>query len=66
MAKEKNLENSMKALDQVMEALEKEEISLEESFQLYQQGMKLLKDCNDAIDRVEKKIVILNECKESL
>ncbi|MEG1992516.1 MAG: exodeoxyribonuclease VII small subunit, partial [Acetivibrio sp.] len=57
MAKEKNLENSMKALDQVMEALEKEEISLEESFQLYQQGMKLLKDCNDAIDRVEKKIV---------
>lgn len=61
MAKEKNLEASMEALDQVLQELEKEEISLEQSFQLYQQGMKLLKECNDSIDKVEKKMIVLNE-----
>lgn len=61
MAKEKNLEASMEALEKVLEELEKEDISLENSFKLYQQGMKLLKECNDSIDKVEKKMIVLNE-----
>lgn len=65
MAKEKNLEASMEALDKVIGELEKEEVSLEESFKLYQEGMKLLKVCSDAIDKVEKKIIVLdNNSKE--
>ena len=41
--------------------MEKEEISLEDSFQLYHKGMDLLKQCNDKIDKVEKKMLILDE-----
>lgn len=62
MAKEtKSLEASFDELDQIISELEKEDISLEESFKLYNDGMKLLKVCNDGIDKVEKKIIILNE-----
>ena len=61
MAKQSNLETSMEALDQILEELEKEDISLEKSFTLYQDGMKLLKECNDSIDKVEKKMIVLNE-----
>ena len=41
--------------------LETEEITLEESFQEYSRGMQLLKHCNNAIDRVEKKVLQINE-----
>ncbi|MDK2808296.1 MAG: exodeoxyribonuclease small subunit [Clostridiales bacterium] len=61
MAKAKDLESSMQALEQVLMELEKEEISLEESFLLYQQGMKLIKTCNDSIDKVEKQLILLNQ-----
>lgn len=54
------LESSMEALEKVMEQLEREEVTLEESFRLYKDGMKLLKECNAAIDKVEKKIIVLN------
>lgn len=60
MAKEKSLEASMEALEEVIAKLEEEDTSLEDSFKLYQSGMKLLKECNNAIDRVEKKLIVLN------
>ena len=41
--KEIKLEESFDKLNQIMEALEKPDISLEDSFTLYQEGMKLLK-----------------------
>lgn len=61
MAKAKTLEESMAELEAVMNELEREDITLEESFSLYNTGMKLLKNCNDAIDKVEKKLIVLNE-----
>ena len=48
-----------------MAALEQEDISLEESFQLYKSGMELLKKCNQSIDMVEKKVLVLNENGET-
>ena len=35
----------------------KTDLPLEEAFKLYQEGVKLLKYCNGAIDKVEKKII---------
>lgn len=62
MAKaEKNLEESMVDLNSIIEKLEEEDLSLEESFRLYNEGMKLLKKCNDSIDKVEKKLIVLSE-----
>ena len=48
-------------IEEVIAHLETEEITLEESFQEYSRGMQLLKHCNNAIDRVEKKVLQINE-----
>lgn len=56
-----NLETAFEELDKIIEELEEEEITLEESFKLYQEGMKLLKYCNNSIDKVEKQLIILGE-----
>lgn len=39
--------------------MDREDISLEESFKLYNQGIKLCKTCNDKIDKVEKQLEII-------
>ncbi|ABX42874.1 Exonuclease VII small subunit [Lachnoclostridium phytofermentans ISDg] len=59
--KSKGLEKSLEQLNDILSNLEKEDISLEESFVLYQEGMKLLKQCNESIDKVEKQLMILEE-----
>jgi exodeoxyribonuclease VII small subunit len=59
--KEIKLEEAFDKLNQIVESLEKSDISLEDSFTLYQEGMKLLKTCNDSIDKVEKELIILSE-----
>lgn len=52
-------------LDTVIESMEKEDVSLEETFELYHKGMDMLKICNDKIDKVEKKMLLLdNEGEE--
>lgn len=62
MAKQgKTLEASFEELNEIISKLENNEITLEESFQLYNDGVKLLKYCNDSIDKIEKKIIVLNE-----
>lgn len=63
--RKKTLEQSFESLDEIIEQLEQEEISLEESFKLYNTGMKLLKECNDSIDKVEKKLIVLNESMDA-
>lgn len=57
---ERTLQEMLKTLDEQIRALESEDISLEDSFLVYEEGMKLVKECNDKIDRVEKKVLELN------
>lgn len=62
MEKEKkSLEDSFLEMNDIINKLEKEDITLEESFRLYQEGVKLLKSCNEAIDHVEKQLIVLEE-----
>jgi len=58
---ELSLEQSLAQLEQVMEELGSPELTLEESFAKYKQGMDLLLKCNQAIDKVEKELMILEE-----
>lgn len=61
MAEERmTLEEAFAQLEQVTKTLEDESISLEESFAVYQKGMQLLQYCNESIDKVEKKVLVLN------
>ncbi|HEX3077532.1 MAG TPA: exodeoxyribonuclease VII small subunit [Lachnospiraceae bacterium] len=57
----KTLEASLEELDMIIKQLEDSSISLDDSFKLYNEGMKLLKSCNDSIDKVEKKLIVLSE-----
>ena len=58
---DKSLELVFGQLDEVVKQLVEKDVSLEDSFRLYRQGMELLKVCNDKIDLIEKKMLILDE-----
>ncbi len=59
--KELTFEEMMDSLDICVKDLESDEISLEDSFHIYEKGMRLIKECNEKIDRVEKKVLMLDE-----
>lgn len=62
---ERSLEENFALLEEMIDRLEQEDISLEEAFQTYSSGMAVLKTCNEQIDRVEKKVLKLNERGEN-
>ena len=59
--KKETLEDKLKALKETVSSLEKEDVSLEEAFTLYEKGVKLVKECEVEIDLVEKKVLALGE-----
>ena len=63
MAKTK-IEDKFEQIQSIIETLEQPETPLGESLKLYTQGVKLLKDCNDELDKVEKQLIILDEEEE--
>ena len=40
--------------------MEDPDISLEEAFAAYEQGMKMIRACNRRIDQVEQKMLVMN------
>lgn len=63
--KKTSLEDNFKKLEEMIEKMEDDELPLEESFKLYSEGMTILKNCNEEIDRVEKKVLCLNDKGET-
>ena len=65
MAKKKeeslSLEEALVKLEETVERLQQEGVTLEESFRLYKQGMDYVKICSKTIDQVEKKVLMLNQ-----
>ena len=57
----KSLDEMMDALGQLIEKMESGEESLEDTFAMYEEGLKLVKECNLTIDRVEKDVLKLEE-----
>ncbi|MCI5821841.1 MAG: exodeoxyribonuclease VII small subunit [Lachnospiraceae bacterium] len=55
------MEESFQEMEHILGQLESKEVTLEESFQLYKQGMEYLKHCNDLIDQVEKQVKMLSD-----
>lgn len=58
---QRSLEENFSELEELIEQLEAEDISLEDAFTAYSKGMNVLKQCNEQIDRVEKQVMKLNE-----
>ncbi len=56
---EKTFENSMAELEEVVAKLESGDITLDESLQLFEQGIKLANSCQKKLDEAEKRVKIL-------
>lgn len=56
-----SLEEAFAQIEEVIDRLEAEDITLEESFAQYNRGMALLAHCNETIDQVEKKVLKIGE-----
>lgn len=54
------IEETFDALDEVMDKLSDDSVSLEDSFELYKDGMKMLEHCRKIIDDVEKRVITLS------
>lgn len=55
----KSFEENVRELEKTVQALEKGELSLEDSIKAFEQGIALSKECNDILDNAEKRINIL-------
>lgn len=58
---ETGLEENFMILEEIIQKMQERDVTLEESFALYEKGMKTLKSCHQKIDAVEKKMLKMNE-----
>jgi exodeoxyribonuclease VII small subunit len=49
----------MKKLEDVVEKLENDEVSLEESIRLFEEGMRLSRLCGEKLNRMEQQVEML-------
>jgi len=64
-AKEKKkFEEAVKELERVVEQLESGELSLEDSLAVFENGVRLVKLCNQKLTEVERKIELLVKDKD--
>lgn len=61
MKEENNFEEKMKELENLVLELEKGELNLDDSVKKFEEGMKISKECNDILEKAEKRISILLE-----
>lgn len=54
-----DLESAMKRLDQVVNELSEQNVKLERSLALYEEGVALVRYCNSKLESVERKIEAL-------
>jgi exodeoxyribonuclease VII small subunit len=60
----KKFEEALEELEKVVERLESGELSLEESLAAFEEGIGLVKFCNQKLTEVEKKIELLVKDKD--
>ena len=63
-SEEKTFEELMVELENITTKLEKEQISLDESVKLFEEGMNISKECNKKLEEAEKRITMLVETKD--
>ena len=58
-----NFEEDLKKLQSILDDIESEELTLEDSVQKYKEGMELSKKCQDALDEAKQVIKVLEDEK---
>lgn len=59
--KEFSFENSLAELEQLVTKMESGELALEESLQAFEQGIKLTRQCQEALTQAEQRVQLLLE-----
>ncbi len=59
MPEKLTFEQSMARLEEIVKALEKGDVSLENALSMFEEGTKLVKSCSKLLDTAEQKIVKL-------
>ena len=60
--KQKSFEENLQRLEEIVSSLEEENISLENSINLFEEGMKLTRACNEKLESIENRInILINE-----
>ncbi len=54
-----SFENNFKRLEMIVKKMESDEVSLEESLTLFEEGIKLSRKCALVLDKAEKKVEML-------
>jgi exodeoxyribonuclease VII small subunit len=59
--KKETIEEGFAKLNDILNKMDDSEVSLEETFELYNSGLKIVKELNGKISEVESKLNIVNE-----
>lgn len=57
--KNQTFENSLSALETIVRQLEEGDLSLEESLKLFEDGVKLSRECQERLNQAERRIEVL-------
>ena len=64
--RKETFEESMSRLDEIVRHLEKGDLPLNDSLQLFEEGTKLIRSCSDMLDQAEQKVVKLKKGPDRL
>lgn len=56
---EDKFEDKLKKLEELVSSLDKADLTLDESIEIFEKGIKLSKECSEKLENAEKKINIL-------
>ena len=59
MQETESFEEKMKRLEEIATELEKGDLDLDTSVSKFEEGMKISKECNEMLEKAEKKITML-------
>ena len=54
------LEERFEAIEKILESMEANDTTLDESFALYKSGLEQIRMANQALDRIEKAMIVLS------
>lgn len=57
----KQFEEAMKKLEDIVDLLEEEEVSLDDALKRYEEGIKLVRFCSKKLEEAQKKIEVLSQ-----
>ena len=58
--KKLNIEEHFTNIEEIIEKMESNTSSLDETFELYKKGLDEIKQANQALDKIEKEMLVLN------